>query len=336
MEKETKLTQSPFDLYDVFGYIVPGLILLISIVSLMFQYGNDLPIRINYFMENHTISSFDLKSMKESTPWWLEITLLVTLLSIVYIIGHIIASISSLLIDKYLIRKISGYPSEILFKIENTDKFKKGYYKLFFFIINIYLIRLFYFTRPRLVEIVLISLFIALLIIAKFIVSTKNIKNRFRPQLDKIGDKISIPFNFIIKFIVHSFSLNEPFSEEFINIYNSKFKEWFNMDISHSKTNLYWLSYCYVVDRNEHMRDVIRHFLRLYGFTRNLSTTFFLIFLFILSIKLNGSQHSYQLNILGTLSLLSSIILVIRFYYLYYNYYSKFIFRSFMYLSQKK
>ncbi len=335
MIKETKFSSTPFDLYDIFGYIVPGLIFLVFSITIMSVFDGDFPLKSQIFSKLHEISYEELKELKDNVPWWVEVTLLISTISIIYIIGHIIASLSSLLIDKYLVKKIAGYPSQKLFNIPFNLDFSIGFYKFMFLIINLYLVRLMFFSNPSRTEKILGGVVLTIIIIGKLSLSTKKIQNnsKLQTRLDKFGLILSWPFNFIIHFIEKSFSLNESFNDEFIGNYKTRFKELFKLELETANTNIYWLSYCYVVEKNDHMKDIIRHFLRLYGFTRNLSTSFFLLFLMILSIKLHGSVHVYRLNVAASLSLLCSLILIIRYYYLYYNYYSKFIFRAFLYLS---
>ena len=205
-----------------------------------------------------------------------------------------------------------------------------------FFLINIYLIRLLIFEGPKKNEYTWIITTFSIIIITKIILKTPyfRVKTEFQKKLNVTGRILSIPFNIFIRWIEHAFTLNEPFDQLFIDNYNSRFIRIFNMDIYKAKTNLYWLSYAYVVEKNEHMKDTIRNFLRLYSFTRNISTTLFILYFTLIIIKLLVVKNVDYLIITFSLIILAvSSILLIRYYYLFYNYYSKFIFRAFYYLS---
>jgi hypothetical protein len=334
MEKETKIS-NPFDLYDIFGYIIPGLIFIFFATIILQSFAEELPIKSELLNKLHANFTLDyLKILKDSMPWWLETTILIALIAFVYIAGHIIASISSLLIDKYLIKKMSGYPSEKLFGITHRALYNRGFYKLLFMLINLYLLRLMFFCKPNLYfEIIPVTIFFLSIIGIKIKQSDIRInQEKEDPKFDKIGKIMSYPFNIVVHFIERMFGLNEKFNQEFIDEFKYRFEKKYSITVEKSGTNLYWFSYCYVVDKNEHMRDVIRHFLRMYGFTRNLSTSFFLLFLLALSIKVSGTVHIHRLSIFAYSFLIISILLMIRYYYLYFNYYSKFIFRAFYHL----
>lgn len=335
MIKETFNSSSPFDLYDVFGYIIPGLVFLLLNYLVIDVFIEEFPLKSEFLYRLHDIGYRELIEIKESVPWWLELTLLISTICMIYISGHIIASISSLIIDKYLVKKIAGYPSQRLFNLTHRNNFGKGFYKLLFFIINLYLIRLMFFANPDKLELQILFLFsISLIGFKIFLTNFKTKNGNFHRLREQSGSIMGAPFNALVHFIVRSLGLNEAFSSEFIEEYKKKFERVFKLSFETAGTNVYWLSYCYVLEKNEHMRDVIRHFIRLYGFTRNLGTALFLVFILTLIIKLNGTIHHYRLNMIAIISIASLVILTIRYYYLYYNYYSKFIFRAFYYLDE--
>ena len=70
--------------------------------------------------------------------------------------------------------------------------------------------------------------------------------------------------------------------------------------------------------------------LALYGFARNLSTSFFLILLIFITFEIIRPSNSIYLNfsVVGIWFLAN--IFLLRYLYLYFNYYSKFLFRSFI------
>ncbi|UCZ55621.1 hypothetical protein LGV61_07735 [Desulfurispirillum indicum] len=94
--------RSQVDMYDVFGYLVPGMILLLA-VALVFQIIHDVKfISVFIFIKDLSLG--------------LYVTLTVFFLLLSYIIGHIIATLSEFIFDRIFVEKILGYPyKNILF-----------------------------------------------------------------------------------------------------------------------------------------------------------------------------------------------------------------------------
>lgn len=144
---------------------------------------------------------------------------------------------------------------------------------------------------------------------------------------------MSIPFNIFAHFIEHFVGLNESFDANFIQKYSEQFTKTFGLPLDkNTGTNIYWLSYCAVTNESEHLKNMLRHFLRLYGFARNLSTSFYIVFLLVVLEVLFVNGNSLLMKTGGILFFGLSFIMLTRYYYLYYNYYSKIVFRSFVYL----
>lgn len=183
MEKEYKLNQSPFDLYDIFGYFAPGLVFTISL-SIFLGYLPNQSLS-GYLIHLKTL----LKWVTINKVWWLDTLFFISSIAIIYIIGHLISSISSLLIEKYILKKASGYPYEKLFRLKPSSRlhqFSRGYYKFMIVIVNLYLLRLLFAKFPGKLEWVFFGCFFFILPLAKAIISNLSHKNKMGAKTMKI------------------------------------------------------------------------------------------------------------------------------------------------------
>jgi hypothetical protein len=131
-----KITDINFNLYDFFGYLIPGfflgtLILLTydankAVISFIKEIkGSEVEL-----LNNYTLNVL-LRIMHDSPVFSL---LMIIVFS--YTLGHIISSISSLILERFFVEKILKYPTTNLFN-ENRyncflfSKYKRPYSKLF-------------------------------------------------------------------------------------------------------------------------------------------------------------------------------------------------------------
>ncbi|MEN8194499.1 MAG: hypothetical protein ABFS12_16890 [Bacteroidota bacterium] len=123
--------QNPFSIYDFLGYLVPGSIVLYSLLIHKYLKTNEF-FKIDEFINK--MSSVKLDSL-----------LLFIILS--YIIGHLINFISSVTIEKYANWRY-GYPSKYLLSIEirgfwkSIDHWKEGIWRIGMIIILLPIISL--------------------------------------------------------------------------------------------------------------------------------------------------------------------------------------------------
>jgi len=103
---ETKL-RNIFTLYDFLGYFLPGAALIIMICVSHFMYDILLLFKLN----NETVEStnallFLMKQIAQNWVVWLVIGIVTT-----YLIGHIIAGLSSMILEKWLVGNVLHYPT---------------------------------------------------------------------------------------------------------------------------------------------------------------------------------------------------------------------------------
>jgi len=112
---EIKNVKIPFTLYDIFGYLIPGLTFLIL---LLLSY--DIPKAIELIVlkiSEETITKtypfifIEIVSSIQMSP--IFITAFIILVS--YIVGHIIAVFASLIFERFIVEKYLNYPTANLF-----------------------------------------------------------------------------------------------------------------------------------------------------------------------------------------------------------------------------
>lgn len=112
----------PFTLYDLFGYLLPG----ITFGSL-FIFSYDAPKAFDLIKENIADSSFrqdhtyllnDLSELLHQSPFLISVLGLL----LAYIVGHILAAFSSYFLERVLVQTWLRYPTENMFKLRPNRK----------------------------------------------------------------------------------------------------------------------------------------------------------------------------------------------------------------------
>jgi len=376
MEKaiNSSLRKLPLTKYDFFGYFLPGFVFIFSILFYEYLCVNDKANFEHYYFLNFFRLQINFINLNQKI-WIYPLVVSLIDIFIIYIVGHIISSVSSLFIDRILIYKAYGYPYEFLLTVEkekdqssifsHSEEFiknrfspeKRSFYSHYFytsvyFYINLFFIYLFsknfIHLQSRLIDYLFIVILLFLLI-TKIVIETKFYKNKLKRIIPNYIKNIFIfifrvllplPYSIFSSTLSKYLNTQRGFSEEFINLYKNNFKKIFkNLDPEKQSTNNFWLPYCYILKESPEHSELLTNWLHLYSFARNISTSFYLVFLYILinyiikfySVPANIT-HNF-IYILPLINFLLSILMLIRFYYLYVNYYTKFLFRSFVTLS---
>src|SRR5215217_3972041 len=101
---------NPFNLYDVFGYLIPGLF-FICLLTL-------------FYWDTSLFETGLVKEVKLAYDAFAGLTIVFAIaLSLmgIYIVGHAIASLSHLIFDRIIISTIFRYPATTLFKVEDIQ-----------------------------------------------------------------------------------------------------------------------------------------------------------------------------------------------------------------------
>ena len=102
------------------GYLIPGGVLLLGVIILGWALWGTLPDFLG-------VSNF------AKTIWpnhWYEFTaVIIVLIFLLYVLGHIVALISAMTIDSFLVRRVHGYPFHTmldqLFPLSRTESYKR-------------------------------------------------------------------------------------------------------------------------------------------------------------------------------------------------------------------
>lgn len=133
-------------------------------------------------------------------------------------------------------------------------------------------------------------------------------------------------------------SSRKSFESNFTKLYDKYFEEKFQLKREDANTDNFWFCYLYICSKNPVFANLIENWLRLYSFSRNLSMSFFVSFLYCfiwLVIHKAGIVFSIEINVfylylIPFVYFILFAIMVFRYYYLYAHYYSRFIFRAFV------
>jgi len=121
-------------MYDIFGYFLPGFF-FICIIIIDFDFGSILKF---YFEHNHSLvglkhgditykMEYLFKFLTWNTDSEFKFTTVIMLILFCYLLGHIIAAISSLVLESWINNRLLGFPSENLL----SKKERTGIQKLF-------------------------------------------------------------------------------------------------------------------------------------------------------------------------------------------------------------
>ena len=134
------------------------------------------------------------------------------------------------------------------------------------------------------------------------------------------------------------FRLSKPFHPEFRRAFRKRFFEIFDFSAEYYlktqkslDTDIFWLTYLYVITKNAKIANYIKDWLYSYELCRNIAMSF--LFLAIYSVATNVALNAkISKEYLWWISLIyiCALIFSVRYYYIYYNYFSKFIFRTFV------
>lgn len=346
--------KSQIDMYDVFGYLAPGFMLLSSLIVTASLIHNDISILPLYV------------SIKDATaPIFIALTILALALS--YMLGHMIATLAEMVFERIFVEEIFGYPYRklVLGAPKKNNNPSADFYRVLislFIIIGFTVTAFPYLHREATAAaqewIYLLLKFFLALVAIRWVERMISHQFRFKKgvyvwlngkasRLSAIEPELKVvrkyAFNFPLKLCSIPFSIAEGFLRNFLRLDNplsprtrekfiELFKKEFGIDIVADEvgTDIYWLTYWKVTEDSEHLRDRLYKFLSLYGMTRNASAALFMSAIIFSLPNYYFSEPNAHLALMSILLYLSSGIMSLRYYYLYYNYYSKSLFRAFV------
>ena len=376
MEIETELVKEkikiPFNAYDIFGYLLPGIITLLAIYS--FEFWTKLQIDkltnpINLHLPLLRAINISGEMVFETNKWPLSAMFFIAILIIAYIVGHIVSSVSSFFIDRIFVFKGYGYPYQLLLNLNLPDEksYTPSFYRGFFFWANAYFLLRFYITlypKQWLWETTFwLGWYIVAVVILKVGLShfkkypiieqqkLKSLIESYAPPLLKNFDKVALfivrylfagPYDLLARFLSQFINTRETFNSEFIESYKELFRSNFSLDAKIAWSNNYWFCACYIAEKSPVLNAMLINWLHMYSFARHISTAFYIAFfycfisLFLQEQLFNFLNYRSVLFLLPLIFFFLSLIMLTRFYYLYFSYYSKFVFRAFYLLNKIK
>jgi hypothetical protein len=365
-----------FTVYDFFAYLVPGsaflaAVLLFDIWTLQVLEQENIS-RATVHVPLFTSLSLVYNEIP-SNSWLLPTLYGFGVVVVAYITGHLIASVSSLTIDRFLVSRGHGYPYRALFRIppsadaewwEISSAFVRG----LFFWFNLYLLARYahvlvasYRGPSGFWESVLAGLadiigwLIAGFTIVVMLISQLRRRARFhtlrRQPAGKFVWHVGVrvmqvvwfgPYNLIFMPLFSTLNIYRSFDSRFVDVFIQRFKEKFKMDPNQSDTNSFWMSYIYIITHSPPLAAMAVNWRNLYGFARNLATAFYLAFMYsaiwimiykdkIVGIDVRVARVHIALPLI--LFILAAGMLL-RYFYLFVAYFSRFVFRSFVFLTE--
>lgn len=335
MEKTKLQSYTPFDPADFFGYLFPGLMAVLYVV--LFEYltfdGSDVQfLRIIAFIGG--------------LPWFLGLVVTIAFTLVIYVIGHLIGAISSIAFDRVLMEGIYGYPVVHLLKFKRERRsYSEATHRYLFIALNVFTLLTIFISNDfafQVCVVVLASIVLVLLVVRIWIKVVKVSKNTARvTRLTRFAEHRFVRSVFLkpsqwVEWIEENLlkpllGIDRPFPVEFRNRYKELFQKIYRMNPEGLVSDNYWLSYLYAVNQNPQFTGLLKTWLHLYGFARNIATA---TFIGLIGFGVLRFFEPYPLN-LGNQLLLGSMVVtawvfMMRYWVLYQGYHTKNVLRAFV------
>ncbi len=314
--KELASFRVPLTPYDVLGYLVPGGIFFI-LVYLFELWGRTQESGSIDQARLHTPVWTGFQVLRPAKEDWVtSVFFIVSMLVPFYVAGHIIASLSSLVIDRVLVAKGHGYPYVRLLALPE-DPYRATYlgpqfYRGIFVWFNVYLLLRYvqsFLAGPKHAIVAAGWLGLAARILAWWLVAglllkllvgwlvegrgglksalwlrkipRRGVKRALRwiPHF-LLGRLWPIPYDLVASTLSKYIFTREPFDGAFREHYRKAFRERFSLEPDQSGTNNFWLPYIHLRSSAPELSFSLLDWLRLYSFARNLSAAFYLVFVY--------------------------------------------------------
>jgi hypothetical protein len=328
----------PFDLYDFFGYIFPGV--LFSVSMLLFYDQLHPAFYKDWFLQN---------SNSREIPFILGLGIVVASIVILYAMGHVIATLSHIIVDRVLIDGIEGYPVNFLLDLPQKDReYSEATFKYLFAFFNVLVLLPSLPVSYSVVFYGAISLtaVIVILVIQRIIVMLIHLRKHGREITRRYGDKkffraLLRPSQLLIdpgiQFLRKLLGMDRRFSDQFIKtfkkIFDSRFRGLKSQD---EGSENYWLTAFASASGDEVHDRTITTWLHLYGFARNACAALYLSSILILChIMFNEGAFTGLVPLQIGLQWFLAAILGIRYWILYSHYFTKGVIRAFVELQTR-
>ncbi len=325
----------PFGLYDFYGYLFPGIFIFIS--SIIF---------FKYSFIDQLICNTIWSTCRENG------VLMVVLLGsfaivLLYILGHVVSTLSSIIYG-IINDGITGYPYITLLKIPTVIReYSRASHGYSLFILNMFILLPLFITDQNKIKIVAIwaTIIIIILFIFRFIIAIFETNEQSKIILKKIANNKLVRFSLLPYKIIEIYitmlkkliSVDRTFSDNFIKRYKIKFKNDFSLISDEVGSDNFWLPYHKVNNSAPENVALIRNWLHLYGFSRNISTAAYIVCFFMVIILTFGNKVNYdafRIQLFSTY--IVAWLLGLGYWRIFHTYYTKFIIRTYVCMDSKE
>jgi hypothetical protein len=363
-------------LRDILDYIAPGGALILG----AYCFDARLAAASGWITGSHLVphtpvSTLLMGSLPESKQdnWLTSLALIALALGVTYVLGHMIASVSSFLLERSFVYKAYDWPYRQLLAIADEHpqdaKTSRYFYRAGFFWCNVFLVSLYLglllqFDSRR--SLLLQGLLLTAVVISGFFAATlslgrvasvvyksleaRGVKHKLLSLYNSesrraFRDRFALGSVFFYELLAGAFSrvISSPmvFDQNFRDKFKYCFTKLFDQNPESAGSNTFWLSYCFAVQRSQVFSGMLNNWRMQYAFARNLSSALWLVALYAGgSVLLHGelvsrlSGHDRFVVVAIPLFLyFCSAVMLARYYYLFACYFSRFVFRSFLYLN---
>jgi len=360
--REQKPHTFPFGSYDIFSYVIPGVTALIAVINFEHWYRRNVngdpdtePLTPVASTVLEPAKSIPIESLVYSFVYAL------TLIAIVYVGGHLISTISGIVLDRIYVYKAHGYPYETLLGLRRHGgrlrTLSKQFYQGLFFWVNLYLIARYIsllwewpwlrYTLYILEGIIVLGIVLKLAedhvrLRAERRQGTGHRSAVVRFAKAYIRRIFSLPFRFVGRIAQRYLRTERAFDRLFQAKYKKNFKGVFKQDAEEAGSNNFWLCKLYVAAKAPYFDRGLAYWVNMYTYARNLSTAFYISFLYGFFFMLFRHENGGGLKPEGQTIIASiplgylvlAIALLLRFRYIYVGYFNRYLFRCFVYLTE--
>ena len=347
---------APFSTADLFCYVIPGSTTLIAIfafemrashASVLAGKGSDY-LHLPLYHAAKIISADDF-----SKGFVFAAVALVTLLTLSYVTGHLVSSLSSLFLDRVLLSKGHGYPYIYHLRFRRHVRpitYSEAYYRGAWFWLNAALASGIISRFTERSEVLWLAITCATIFgvasILKIGADARCFAARDKKlrRLPRAVQYFILAYSFPYDGPANTFDrltdARAPLAKEVRTAYWREFSRIYEMNPRWAGSNNYWLPYLYILQKGTPYYPLLVNWLHLYEFARNLATAFYVGSAYAAVVLALQAPWVKQLDHQVLISFpmvyaAAALILMSRYYYLYSCYYTKFIFRAFVHATSQ-
>lgn len=363
---DEKALKMPFSTFDFFGYLIPGIILLLGLYihDRVLLSGTGLFLRLWGAMVSQPKEILNVYIF----PLFMFVGIIVS-----YIMGHVVSAFSSSLMDRMIIDRVNLYPYALLLKdlftLEPKELFKRRCGKIVLLVLMV-AGTLVVLRGPSTLLFCVAGILVILLWVFKEVINNRfkhtemtplismdaTAKGRLR-WLNRLCWKMrvmrTIPFllnevtvvcekicRSTFGLVLSSLRIGHPFPKPFQELFKKKFEKVYGIDPNGLQTNVFWLAGTYIVHHLPSNAALAQRAYNYFTLMRNLSMTCFLLLWYGVIMHFSSAGVTaaaavgakmcgrYYSWILVTAVFTS--VFGLRYYNTYYNHYTKIVLRAFV------